>query len=446
MTSQDEVFVSSFLGDFFLKAQDVCARYVVLRNYDSLPERPGNDVDILVDPAHIQLLERILFEVADRNAWRLCRKEDRFAFRSYGFVHYSPSRAQVLKWDFWFPLTWKGITWAQWEYILDNSHFHRGVRIPSAGCEAAILCLKDVIQVGHIRQKYHSRIHEFALASPREFEATLQSLWSSELIQWLLEQIGHLRWEEIEGHVGYLQKDLVFNSLRIRTIKGVLQFGFGHMKQRFDWRGGYFLCLVGPDGSGKSTIAQGVEKQIGELFSEVRHYHGRFHILPELSKLLGKDPSNTEVAHANTVHAPHPTPGRLRVYIYLLYYGFDDFMGSIVLAKARRSNRLLSFDRYYYDYVLQPGFVKPQDRFFRMLTRLIPQPDRVFYLYAPAEVVHQRKPELEIQEISRQEETCFELKGLLPNFEIVDNSGRISDSIQTVVSKVLEDIETSWLS
>ena len=69
---------------------------------------------------------------------------------------------------------------------------------------------------------------------------------------------------------------------------------------------------------------------------------------------------------------------------------------------------------------------------FRVLTRLIPFPDLIIYLYSPSELIYNRKPELTIQEINRQADVCHQLIEHLPNAYLVDNSSHLDRTIHQI--------------
>lgn len=442
---------TSFIRTVFEKVHDRGVNYVVLRNYENLPEQAGHDIDILVHPDQITAFEEQMLAAARETNWFLLRKEKRYAFLSYTFgCLMGEPTLQLLKWDFWYPITWKGIPWIEFDAILRDSRKYNGLCVPSAGSEAALLCLKDVIQVGQIREKYYQRIDELARQDAEGFKKVLLRYWGREAVNWLLGKIQHQAWQEIETEFPKLRRVLVsriWRSNPLGVVKRLYKFILGHLQTRLRSRAGLFICFIGPDGSGKSTISNQVTKAVEPLFVETRYYHGRFGILPDLKDLLRLRMSDSnrptgEVAPESVKKAP----SQWRVFLYLTYYGIDYLLGHLLVAQAHANPRLLVFDRYFYDYVLQPGFLDANHPLFKFWLRLIPKPDQVFYLRAPAELVHQRKPELSVQEIARQEEACVALANLLSNCEIIDNSGALDDSVGAIVSHIMAKVAASYTS
>jgi hypothetical protein len=62
------------------------------------------------------------------------------------------------------------------------------------------------------------------------------------------------------------------------------------------------------------------------------------------------------------------------------------------------------FDRYYYDYLIDPkrARIKLPKWILKMGQFLIPEPDLILCLGTDAQVIHKRKPELTLDEVERQ--------------------------------------------
>lgn len=157
--------------------------------------------------------------------------------------------------------------------------------------------------------------------------------------------------------------------------------------------GGRVLVVSGPDGAGKSSLADAVEARLaGE---EVRRFHHRPGILPRRSQ--------SEVP----VTEPHADPpyGRVLSLAKSLYLFADFVLGwSFVIAPLRRRGAYVILERGWWD-------VTVDRRRYRLavpapvlsaLGRALPAPDLHVVLDAPPEVFYERKKELPVEEIERQ--------------------------------------------
>ena len=99
-------------------------------------------------------------------------------------------------------------------------------------------------------------------------------------------------------------------------------------------------------------------------------------------------------------------------FLRMLYYWTDYVIGiTLLLRKEVQYERFSIYDRYIYDFVVDPKRSRINlPRWIRVtFARLVIQPQIVFVLLADPDVIYKRKQELTKEEISRQ---LFEFKKL----------------------------------
>lgn len=430
--------VGRFVNAVFCELQSEGVPYAVLRNYEELPDNEGHDIDVLVNQGGLDDLEPVLRKIAREQNWCLVRNQKRYGFSQYIFVQSSCYLdKRIIKWDVFETIMWKGIPWVDSTAMLENRQEYNGFFIPSPGAEAAVCLLKEVLQFGKIRKKHLDRIFHLCREDSEGFELVLAKSFGENLVRGLFEQVHHRCWEQIESSYNRLRLILIGRMLRSRpetVFRGWLLLVLSHIRMYLTRRTGFFLCFIGPDGSGKSSISHRVSKSLADVYNGVHYWHGHFKILPELKTYVRWFRGRKTVSKSLSSPSGNSVPGRLRGLLYILYYGLDYLLGHVPTARKKGLGYLIVFDRYFYDYVIQPSSFSVDSFLFRTLLNLMPNPDAVIYLQASPETVYARKPELSIEEIARQSHVCEQLVSLLPQAYVVDNTAQID----VVASKVCE--------
>lgn len=175
-------------------------------------------------------------------------------------------------------------------------------------------------------------------------------------------------------------------------------------------RRGLTVCLLAPDGAGKSTLCDGLEASLPVPTSTMHmglYVRGRRELPIPGVRLLARIGSQWRRYLRGRRHAAG---------------------GGVVI-----------FDRYPYDALLPaPGPMSRPDRMRRAaLARILPAPDLALVLDAPAAVLHGRKAEHPLAHVERQRAGYRSLAGRLPcPVEIVDVSGD-AEAVRRRVSAVL---------
>jgi hypothetical protein len=130
---------------------------------------------------------------------------------------------------------------------------------------------------------------------------------------------------------------------------------------------------------------------------------------------------------------------RLRSFGYLMYYGVDYLLGNPIMFYARGKGEFILFDRYYYDYLIQPGMSLPP-WMIGMLMHLIPSPDIVVHLKNSPDVVLSRKPELSREEIVRQNAACAQLILRLRQGYVVETTGTPDETVQQLAKVMVNHL------
>ena len=123
------------------------------------------------------------------------------------------------------------------------------------------------------------------------------------------------------------------------------------------------------------------------------------------------------------------------------YYWLDYVIGGAVcIRKDVQFDKITIFDRYIYDFVIDPLRSRINlPKWIRVLfSKMVQQPQIVFVLDAPAEVIYSRKQELSIEEIHRQLDEFAKLKRVGKNFYTINANQAPTEMVQDAKGIILE--------
>jgi thymidylate kinase len=195
-------------------------------------------------------------------------------------------------------------------------------------------------------------------------------------------------------------------------------------------RRGLWIALYGPDGAGKSGVAERLAWELTPYFPAIRRHHLR-------AEFLG-----ARIA-ATTVTQPHAqTPrGVLLSCVKLQYLLLRCWLAHLVLVLPRvAAGELVIFDRYFGDYAIDPHRYRlPYELSFwaAVLSRFAPRPHRQFVLDVPGTELQRRKREVTPDESLRQRHAYVERLGRASNTIIISANRPISDVAGEIGNEIL---------
>lgn len=416
-TSKASTPTGRLLIELFRQLEENTIGYGVLRNYKGLPDDIGHDVDLMVEKKGVDDFGRVLVEVSESLGWSVIKVSKRFSFVQYYMIRKSDLSFDILKIDAWLPIHWKGITTASEHSIIQTKKKFRGFWIASSGSEAAVSLFKEYLQFGKVKDKGRGetkrRISALAQEDPENFIATVESYLGKELSQFALKCAQTAHWERLEKDGGKIRRHLVKQALRQRPfgqLRDWVRFLWGHFSNKVLYSSGLFICLIGPDGSGKTTISHAIEEDMKDIFNRVRYFHGRITIFPRLRSLVAlfrKRHEREDIKSFKTESAS--TESKAPPLFLILYYSLEHFLYHFIIRWFKGQGDLILFDRYFYDYLIQKYFRKVPRWLIEWIQRLLPKPDILIFLKNVPEVIFERKPELTKDEIRDQIHVCDEI-------------------------------------
>ena len=399
--------MKGFFSLLFSRLNEEKIPYVVLRNYDDLPEKPlaGSDVDLLIDKKDKENYFSIVKKTALETETLVLLKSDRPNCLSLFIYQTAPFSLGVWL-DGFTEMSSKSFVWADTGLLLKQRVFNEEKKFftLSKGNEAATLFLKEIFSGPFIKERYRLKIPDFILLDKERFIRAVRPYFSEKTAKEMADICIKKEWKKImQKRTLWFSQLILRNFLHnpLKQIIDLLSFIFNYTKWQLCQKG-ISMAIIGPDGVGKTTISQELKENLDNLFfRRIYQYHGHFGFFPELGKiyrwLLGKREKNKEEfpRKENKISS-------LRALLSLFYYGLEHFLAWpwIVYLKSRSS--LVIFDRFFYDFITLNTGSKIVFDLFWTISRLIHRPDLVFILQAKPETIFSRKKELSLEEIKRQ--------------------------------------------
>lgn len=366
--------------------------YVVLRNFEGLPERnDSRDIDIAITRRDYNRIKNQLIELVESNGWKIVTllKSDRLVTWVIGYVN-SQHDTELIQLDFFFDTSVFGIELLSAQELIANRQFNGKVYYPS-------------IEIQFLDKYLYDRA--VGAEYPEKYQATREAAKDSAVVRKKIKGIfGCESVEACDRTSGkkLLAKAMIHNLEKrpFGLIGGISRFLQTFIGNYLSSRTGFSIGFTGPDGSGKTTVIDRTIERLGDVFKTAHSY---YHFRPALFGNLG------EVAHSAGIKKevdrnysdPHRggKTGVLSSLARLGYYSVDYILGYFVKVKSKtRITRLVIFDRYFTDIIcdsrrsriyLPPKFLNAWRKLF------IPSLDYNILLTASSDTILSRKRELD---------------------------------------------------
>ena len=269
----------------------------------------------------------------------------------------------------------------------------------------------------------HERLLSAAFRNnPKGCAAEIHRFWSPANAALIEAAARTGNWEIVRRAQADLRGELrrgAFFRRPIWTIGYKLSKGFRRVAEFFRPSTGLHVVMLGPDGVGKSTIVEVLQRDLAPAFCGIEY--GTF-----APGLIPRKPNRSGGGQ------PHGLPPRslaasiIKVLWWIVYYSIGYHFtirptlarGGLALNHRYCVDAIVDSRRYRYS---GPQWL------LKLAWKLAHKPDLVFLLDAPPEVVQARKKEVAFEETVRQRDAYRKLVEAMPNGHIIDSTQGVAD-------------------
>jgi hypothetical protein len=429
----EEAAARHFITAAFDAWQRAGIPFVVLRNYEKLPQATTNDIDVLVEPGQRRHAEQVLIRTAGECGYRLHLRAEYAPLALYFSVAKFQSQ---IHFDLFGGFGWRGIPYLDYQPFMQSKVPRETFFVPHPAHESACSLFSSLVYTGKLKSKYQASISANFAAHPKTTRILLAKHYGLNLAAQIVDAAIAGRWTEIESLTGTVRAAVVrrrFASCPLRALKEAVS-DVKRLVHRFFHSPGRAVVLCGPDGCGKSTVGPALVDGLARTFSPDKG--AQFHWKPAVF-------SAQRQATRGPATDPHSRPPRnaLVSVLSFAFHWLEFFLGWHLRVRPKLfRGGLVLIDRWYYDFFVdQRRYRLRVPKFLvRLGLTLLPKPDLVFLLDAPPEVLRQRKQEVPEAETRRQREAYLNLVQTLPNGIVIDASQPPERVAGDICHKVLE--------
>lgn len=413
--------------------------YTVLRGYDKIPNQITGDIDLLIDKKEYKKFLNILESLIIQYELNEIKRIDRHYVRMFRLFHIEVGASYGLKIDIHFGEMWRGATYLTANNILEKKIAYKNIFIPSYEDQVAINLFQGLLGMGYVTEKRQNQLQNILpKVDDEKLLNLLAELTTKSISENLMTSLKNKDFVSINKQVKRIRKIVFIEALSNRPLTTSIDFSLfilKNMKYKIIYPGA-FIALIGPDGAGKSTAINNLTSILDQVI-----INGNSKVIPwkpaYLMRLaeLKKDKSLDSLP--KSVKKRH-IPNKFSSFLRFSYYTLDYILGHLIQnRKILTSEGYIVYDRYFYDYLIQPperSFINMPRWIKNIFSFFIPMPQVIIYFKATPSVLFSRK----------QEETMEELKELV---RLYDNYVSDNDNIITIdATQSPEDVEINILN
>ena len=406
-----------FFRLYFQELENRSIPSVILHSYQDMPDKIASDIDYAVPDSALRRLSLLQMELARRHGWALIQTLQHGVFAYYAVLASLEDPTQTLRLDACSNYARVRRFLVPEKILLANRIPYRCFHVPAPAGEFMYTVTKLFDAKNKSPAGYIPRLKELWTRDPVNIQKYFNDVFGDtgrSLEQWF--ETPPDDWSRLR--VIMLARNRFGPALMAREAVRVAK--------RILRPTGVTIAVLGSDGSGKSTLLNNMLTLLRPCFRREQTMHFRPMVL---SKRTQEDAAAIATPHAR------PPRGALASWLRVCYYFLDYWLGWFLKTfPAKRQSTLLIFDRHFDDMLVDERRYRLRGTSFlvRCLRCLLPRNDCTFILSATAAVIHQRKPELSLEILEKQQRIFQQLAARNPRFILVpaeESAGQVAHQV-----------------
>lgn len=393
-----------------LDNNNVC--WMIMRNYEGLPEvNTSKDIDIAIPRRDWKRARDIIYDVLRKRGFQKVLFTRFQSILCHTFYQFKNGEIIALKIDIFACYEWRGAEYISFKNLYNTSVVYNGMHVPGQVMDGVMLFLKPLLLGGVVKEKYRKIYMEVIPQHRSEAEQILESIVGRQEAKHLVELLSKGEDHALTDRYRVVRRKLWFQYFKkhpLLTLGRLIQHYWTELRRRVFSLKNNIYAVLGSDGVGKTTFLEMWKDLLVEHIpmeeKSIEIIHFRPNILPNIKKLILGRKFDVNSEDFNSPHRAEPV-GFLSSMIRLTYYWLDYIIGvPIKNAVSRYRQKYVIFDRYFHDFMVDPyrARIKLPYSIRKIYFTLVKKPRITFVLLTDAQIIYDRKKELELDEIERQ--------------------------------------------